>query len=145
MGIVLILSGQALQQELVGASRSECGVGEVSNSTSIHCRQGSNSTHWEKVGQPMDFTYTLILYLSVGVATLLVLVVGLRPTYKRLEVENRAKQVLSRLEEQEGTTPSSSIASLPKESIRSQGSEQGSAFKMATHEKSKPYQTSTQL
>ncbi len=144
MGIVLILSGQAIQQELTDTTRSECGVGEVSNSTSIHCRVGSNSTHLEEE-QPMDFTYALLLYLSLGVMTLLALVVLFRPKYKRLEMENRAKQVLSRLQEEEGNTPASSIASLPTDSVRSERSEYSSAFKMATTHRKSYQTTSTQL
>ena len=148
MGIVLILIGQALQQDLTGTTRSECGIGQVSNSSTIQCRlHSSNSTHWEGVGLPMDFTYALVLYLSLGVTTLLALVALFRPKYKRLEMENRSKQVLSRLQEQEANTPASSIASLPRESAPSDGSSgQSPAFKMAsttTHRQA--YQTSTQL
>ena len=144
MGIVLILTGQAIQQKLPSVTGSECGVGDVSNSTSIQCRlQSSNSTLME-AGQPTDFTYTLLLYLSLGVVTLLVLVALFRPEYKRLEMENRAK-LLSRLQEDQVNTPSSSIASLPEESLKSEGSEQSSAFKMATTHRKSYQTTSTRL
>lgn len=118
MGIVLVLIGQALQQD-VASGTSACGVGQVSNLTSLHCRPYNSSSKARTGDQfpPMDFTYPMMLYIVVGFLCLLAMVVLFRPRYKRLEMERRATEILSRLQE-EGDTPASSIASLPNTSKR---------------------------
>lgn len=141
MGIIFTVSGQQIPHELPETVLNQCGVGNISSMTSIHCRQQSfNSTMFGET-VPSDFTYTLVLYLSVGVVTLFALAALFRPEYKRLALEHRAKQVLSRLQDQEVITPSSSIASLPREHLKA---DQTSAIKMLSSLK-KSYQTSTEL
>ena len=112
VGIVLVLVGQAIQQDVVTAN-SKCGVNPVSNATSLHCRVYNSSRPWEEIDpvSPMDFTYPLLLYLVVGAVALIAMAVLFRPKYKRLEMESRAA-LLAKLQE-EDVTPSSSIASLP--------------------------------
>lgn len=107
MGIVLVLIGQAIQQDSL-TEHSRCGVGEIPNSTTIHCRLGNITLSQEELS-PKDLTFPLLLYLVVGFLALLTLAGLFRPTYKRLEVEGRA-EVLKKLQD-DVDTPPSSIAS----------------------------------
>lgn len=113
MGIVLVLVGQAIQQDIV-ATTNECSMEQVSNFSHLVCTQSNASTpapvHEQAL--PVDFTYPLLLYVVVGVMSLLAMVLLFRPKYKRLEMEERAK-LLAKLQEN-NITPSSSVESLPE-------------------------------
>lgn len=107
-GIVLVLIAQEMQQEL-RTSESQCGVEQVSNSSSLDyvCRLSSSTTSTpQSQDQPMDFTYPLIFYLIVGVLALMVMVIFFRPEYKRLKAEKRAK-TMNRLQETPTKDPGS--------------------------------------
>ncbi len=131
MGMVLLLVGQALQQEAVVTQDSKCGVGQVSNSTTLHCRLHHNTSAPEQESLAMDFTYTLLLYLVVGVLSLLTMATLFRPQYKRLEMERlemeRSAVLLSKLQE---ATPSSSVTSLFNADSEGQSQGQSGPFKM---------------
>lgn len=88
---------QEMQQEL-RTSESQCGVEQVSNSSSVDyvCRVSSPTP--QSQDRPMDFTYPLIFYLIVGVLALMVMVIFFRPEYKRLKAEKRAN-TMNRLQE----------------------------------------------
>lgn len=138
MGIVLVLIGQAIRQDVV-TTNSKCGVGPVSNSTTLHCRL-SNSTSsqpWQQE-DAMDFTYPLLLYLVVGALALLVMAFLFRPKYKRLEMERRAA-LLAKLQDDD-VTPSSSVTSLPTSADK----ETAGHIRMAAS-KEKTHQTSTEF
>ena len=138
MGIVLVLIGQAITQDVPDAVESGCEVRGVTNSTSLQCRvYNASSKPWQQEQPlPMDFTYPLILYVVLGVLAWLALVLLFRPKYKRLEMEERA-EVLSKL--QEGSdTPASSVAS---STIRKHNT---SAFLLDSNTRPNQ-QTSTQL
>ena len=137
MGIVFVLVGQGLQQDLT-SEVSTCGVEQVPNSTYLPCRLDNTSSWTDDQFPPMDFTYPLILYVVTGFLALLCLVLLFRPTYKRLAVEGRAQEILSRLEDEDTATPASSIASLPATSRRHEN-----RFKMNPNQKID--QSSTQL
>lgn len=144
MGIVLVLIGQAIQQDVV-SGLSACGVSEIPNSTSLPCHLYNSSTKpWtDDQFPPTDFTYPLILYIVVGCLSLLAMVVLFRPRYKRLEMEGRATEILSRLQE-DSNTPASSIASLPVTSRRSaQRTGIDTEFKLNPNQK--PDQSSTEF
>lgn len=136
LGILFVLIGQFLQRDVASAA-SACGVGEVPSSTSFHCLlNNSTRERWtEDQFPPMDFTYPLILYISVGFLSLLAMAVLFRPRYRRLEMEGRATEILSRLEE-DTSTPASSIASLPVTSRRHQRQPVKNAFIMNPNQKS---------
>lgn len=111
MGIVLVLIGQAIQQDTI-TPNSSCGVGTISNSTSLPCRRSNATKHGLDTVTPKDFTYPLLVYLVVGVTALLAMAALFRPKYKRLEMEGRAA-LLAKLQHDEDATPASSVASLP--------------------------------
>lgn len=111
MGIVLVLIGQAFQSEVVVES-SVCLVREVSNSSGFHCLASLNSSSTGS-GElvPQDFTNPLLFYMALGTVVLLVMVVLFRPRYRRLEVEQRAKEIHRRLSGPEHNPSSLSSAS----------------------------------
>lgn len=139
MGIVLVLIGQAIQQDAV-TPNSRCGVGPVSNSTILHCRF-YNSTTESAPDSPMDFTNPLLLYLVVGVLALFAMAALFRPKYKRLEMESRAA-LLAKLQHDE-VTPASSVASLPPHTGGKTAAAQGH-FKMGASQ-GQTHLTSTEL
>ena len=96
VGIILVLLGQQLQKELPGNYRQgQCELSTVNMGNST-CFNTTVTEGLEGV-EPQDFTNALLLYAGVGVVSLLVLVVLFRPTYKRLAVEQRAKEILGHL------------------------------------------------
>lgn len=111
MGIVLVLTGQAIQSEVVVVDSNTCVVHKVSNSSGLHCLFSNSSSSSSGAVVPQDFTNALLLYVAVGTMALLLMIILFRPKYHRLEVEQRAEGILQRLRGPEKNPPSLSSAS----------------------------------
>ena len=114
MGIVLVLVGQAVQFDVPPGLRhhSQCSIPPIVGNSSHNCLSdlypSNSSSPDDLVDTPKDLTFALLIYVGIGVAVLILLVVAFRPKLKRLEVEKRA-QMLAKLQQE---TPSTSVSSV---------------------------------
>ena len=90
-GIIFVSLSQVLVQDISHElHNNQCGVG-LSTANSTFCGSSSNSTVSDN-SKPGDWTNGGLLLVGMTVIAYILFTLILRPTYKRLEVEKKAKR-----------------------------------------------------
>ena len=90
-GIIFVSLSQVLVQDISHElHNNQCGVG-LSTANSTFCGSSSNSTVSDN-SKPGDWTNGGLLLVGMTVIAYILFTLILRPTYKRLDVEKKAKR-----------------------------------------------------
>ena len=147
MGIILVLIGQALQQDLQPVSKraqSQCQVQLSANSSSLLSCHQSNGTNSNTSNDIKDLTHPLLIYCALGVSMLILLVVAFRPKYKRIEAEERALMLAKLQYQQDTPSASASACSMPESESMARLSDQEN-FRLSPRLAALRQATSTEL